>query len=144
MPALGRAQTGLDATTADSTASVAASGAQPKRSHGLDDATLTSEPSADSTTSTQAPTVKVTSGSGTSMRPARPRMIAAATSQMTKATALDRRSRAGSTAVRPPHAARPSGAPAARAAWNTAITTKPTAEMAAADSTLTSREPAEA
>ena len=106
----------LLATTRQRTARMRDNGAQRKRSHLLFEATFPIADRASTPMRTSVPYRATEVRTGDSRNPARPRMISAAKAQSPTASALAMRSRVGNIACVPPQAARPRGAPRARAA----------------------------
>ena len=106
----------LRAITRDRTPRASAKGAQRKRSHLLGEATLPIADRAKTPIRTKVPYRPKEPCAGDSRNPARPRMISAAKVQIPTASALAMRSRIAGLARVPPQAARPTGAPRARAA----------------------------
>ena len=122
----------LLATTRQRTARMRDNGAQRKRSHLLPDATFPIADRASTPMRTSVPYRATEVCAGDSRNPARPRMTSAAKAQSPTAIALAMRSRVGNITCVPPQAARPRGAPRARAAWKIAITANPTKTAIAA------------
>src|ERR1035441_2150395 len=114
-----------------STARISAAGAQRKRSQLLCEAKFISAARRFTPNRIHVPHRAKAGGSGETWDPARPRMISAASIQTPTANALAMRSLTGSRAWIPPQAARPTGAPSARAAWKAAMARKPAAAATA-------------
>ncbi|GEM_PF-5720618 len=121
----------LSATTRHSPARISATGAHRKRSQLLCEAKFMSAARRFTPNRIHVPHRAEAGGSGETWNPARPRMIKAASTQIPTATALAMRSLAVRRALIPPQAARPRGAPNARAAWKAAMARKPAAAATA-------------